>query len=116
MTTRYEHLFSGENARTMCNDCGCNVIDQRLHDKFHDDYKPKAKASFVIHKPDESIHVQFIDGTTAELPSDAFAGPAFDDQLLAFVNSTNERLAPFYEGGDWHIGFTDEETKGGEAK
>jgi transcription initiation factor TFIIIB Brf1 subunit/transcription initiation factor TFIIB len=36
MTTRYEHLFSGENARTMCNDCGCNVIDQRLHDKFHE--------------------------------------------------------------------------------
>lgn len=100
---------------TICRSCSAFVWDEEVHDKFHDDYKPSAKASFVIHKTDESIHIQFIDGTTAELPSDSFAGPAFDKQLLAFVNDTNKRLAPFYEGGDWHIGFEDETTKEGEA-
>lgn len=99
----------------VCNDCGSVVVDEKTHDRFHDDYKPKAKASFVIHNPDNTTHIQFIDGSTVDLPEDTFQAENFEELMFEFVNGTNERLAPFYEGASWKIGFADDD-EGGEAR
>jgi hypothetical protein len=81
----------------VCNDCGSIVVDQDIHDKFHDAYKPSRKATFAIVHDDNSAECQMIDGT--KMTFDA-ADLMTMEKLQAIVYQMNEQLAPFYEGGD----------------
>ena len=91
---------------TTCNDCGALIEDgkREVHDKFHDSYKPPRRASFIVENPDHSYHVQFIDGSVADLPAVEPIDEEHHLEIWATVtellNGTNAALAPFYEGGE----------------
>lgn len=82
---------------SICPDCSAYVFDCEAHDKFHDDYKPARKATFITERADGTKLMQFIDGSTividngAEIPTES---------AIEFLEETNRALAPFYAGGE----------------
>ena len=96
--TRYISKYLGAHSSvSQCNDCGALTTAPHIHDKFHDDYKPSRKATFIVEHENGTKTLQFIDGSTVTIDN---AESLSDDVIRGFLNDTNERLAPFYEGGE----------------